>query len=87
MPKNKLSDLRDHLFMAIEDLNNPEKPVDETSLARAKAIGDLAQVIINSAKIEVDFLRIAGPEKASEFLDRKRDGEVKPLPHPRAGSV
>lgn len=52
--KNKITDLRDHLFETIEALKDDEKPMD---IERAKAIADTAQVIINSAKVEVDFLK------------------------------
>ncbi len=54
MAKNKISDLRDHLFETIEALKDPDKPMD---LERAKAISDVAQTIINSAKVEVDLVK------------------------------
>jgi len=71
MAKNKLSDLRDHLFAAIEDLNDPEKEPTAKSLEKAHAIGELAQVIVNSAKVEVDFLKVTGGKRGSEFLEPK----------------
>lgn len=52
--KNRIEDLRNHLFAAIEGLMDEEKPMD---IERAKAVADLAQVAINSAKVEVDYLR------------------------------
>jgi hypothetical protein len=55
--KNKIEDLRNHLFATIEQLQDEEKPMD---LDRAKAIADVAQVIINSAKVEIDFLNKVG---------------------------
>lgn len=55
--KNKIDDLRDHLFETIEALKDPEKPMD---LDRAKTVADVAQVIINSAKVEVDLLKTTG---------------------------
>lgn len=55
--KNKLPDLRDHLFATLEALQDKEEPMD---LDRAKAIADVAQVIVNSAKVEVDFIRATG---------------------------
>ncbi len=63
--KNKIEDLRDHLFATIEALRDEEKPMDIT---RAKAISNAAQVIINSAKIEVDFLRVTGGIEGSGFI-------------------
>lgn len=54
MAKNKLSDLRDHLFEVIEGLKDAEKPM---ALDRAKAICDVGQTLINVAKVEVDLVR------------------------------
>ncbi len=59
MAKNKISDLRDHLFETIEALKDKDQPMD---LARAKAISDVAQTIINVAKVEVDMVKAAGIE-------------------------
>jgi len=55
--KNKIEDLRNHLFATIESLMDEEKPMD---LDRAKAIADVSQVIINSAKVEIDFINKVG---------------------------
>jgi len=54
--KNKIEDLRNHLFVAIEQLMDKENPMP---LDRAQTVADVAQVIVNSAKVEVDFLRAA----------------------------
>lgn len=55
--KNKIEDLRNHLFETLEALRDEEKPMD---IDRAKAIAGVAQVIINSAKAETDFIREVG---------------------------
>jgi hypothetical protein len=55
--RNKIEDLRNHLFAAIEGLMDEDKPLD---IDRAKAVADVAQVIINSAKVEIDFLNKVG---------------------------
>lgn len=52
-----ISDLRNVLFKTLEALADKENPME---LDRAKAINDTAQVIINSAKAEVDFIRAVG---------------------------
>lgn len=54
--KNKMEDLRDHLFAALEALADKDNPMP---IERAKAICDVGQTLINSAKVEVDFLKIA----------------------------
>jgi hypothetical protein len=63
--KNKIEDLRNHLFTTIEALLDEEKPMDIT---RAKAISNAAQAIINSAKVEVDFIRVTGGMEGSGFI-------------------
>ena len=55
--KNKISDLRDHLFATLESLRDEDKPME---LDRAKAIAEVSQQIINSAKVECEFLEITG---------------------------
>jgi hypothetical protein len=52
--KNKITDLRDHLFETLEALKDPDKPME---LDRAKAISQVAQTIIDSAKVEVELVK------------------------------
>lgn len=75
--KNKISDLRNHLFAALEALQDDEKPMD---IERAKAISDVAQTIINSAKVEVDFAKVIGHVR-SDFIEGE---QPKPLPRLRS---
>lgn len=63
--KNKIEDLRNHLFATLEALQDEEKPMD---LDRAKVVADVAQTIINSAKVEVDYAKVTGSQLASGFL-------------------
>lgn len=64
--KNKIEDLRNHLFATLEDLRDAEKPMD---IDRAKAIADVAQVIVNSAKVENDHIKLTG-SIGSGFIER-----------------
>ena len=62
MAKNKMEDVRNHLFLALERLNDEDckdKNVDE-EVQKAKAIANLANVIISSAKVEIDFIKVTG---------------------------
>lgn len=69
--RNKIEDLRNHLFVALEGLSDKEEPLD---INRAKAIADVAQVIINSAKVEVDFLKQIGGDRApTDFIPASRE--------------
>lgn len=52
MARNKIEDLRNHLFEVIESLKDGDMEIE-----KAKTIADVAQVIINSAKIEVDYIK------------------------------
>jgi hypothetical protein len=65
MPKNKIEDLRNHLFATLEALQDEDNPMD---IERAKTIADVAQVIVNSAKIEVDFIKATGKSEGSGFI-------------------
>lgn len=63
--KNKIEDLRDHLFETIEMLKDPDKPMD---IDRARAVSDVAKVIVDSAKVEVDFVKATGSVRTTGFL-------------------
>lgn len=57
--------LRTHLFDSIKRL---AKNVTPEEIERAKAIADTAQVIVNTAKVEVDFIRATGNPGGSNFI-------------------
>lgn len=63
--KNKIEDLRNHLFAALEGLADPEKPLE---LERARAIADVARVIVDSAKAEVAFMNATGRRDGTGFI-------------------
>ena len=67
-----IDDVRDHLFAALEGLRDKANPMD---LDRAKTIAEVAQVIINSAKVEVDYQRAIGGNGGTRFLEQEQ-----PLP-------
>jgi hypothetical protein len=69
MPKNSMTDLRNHLFEVMEELKDKEHPMD---LDRAKAIVGVAQVLVDSAKVEVQFLEAIDSCEATEFFDAQR---------------
>jgi len=65
MSNHTINDLRDHLFATLKALRDPERPMD---IERAKAVSDVAQRVIETAKVEVDYLRVTGGGEAP-FLD------------------
>lgn len=68
--RNKIDDLRNHLFATIEGLLDEHKPMD---IERAKAVADVAQTIINSAKVEVQYLTQVGASYDTGFMVPKKD--------------
>lgn len=58
-------DLRNHLFVTLEQLLDKDEPME---LERARAVADVAQVVVNSAKAEVDFMKAAGRVTGTDFI-------------------
>jgi hypothetical protein len=69
MPRNKIDDLRNHLFETIEMLKDKEIDVNT-----AKAISEVAQVIVNTAKVEIQFINRQNSSEEIGFikLDNKK---------------
>lgn len=71
MAQNKLSDLRDHIFMALERLSDENLTPDQVTaeVEKSKAIAQLSSAIISSAKVEIDFINATGVlESQSELF-------------------
>jgi hypothetical protein len=60
-----INDLREHLFATLEGLRNKENPLD---IERAKAVSEVAQTIINTAKVEVDHMKVSGEMYGTGFI-------------------
>jgi hypothetical protein len=65
--KNKIADLRNHLFETIESLKDPDHPME---VQRAKAIYETAQTIIETGKLELQFIDLVGKRESSQFFDQ-----------------
>ncbi|WP_083953708.1 hypothetical protein [Thauera butanivorans] len=52
---NDITALRSVLFDTLQRLNDPENPMP---VDRAKAVGEISQTIINTAKVELEHMRI-----------------------------
>lgn len=79
MPKNKLEDLRNHLFETLEALKDDDKPMD---LDRARRIVDVAEAIIDSGRVEIEMIRATDALMTTEFfgqLEAKSPDERKRL--------
>lgn len=55
--KNKIEDLRNHLFATLEALQDKDSPMD---IDRARAVADVAKVVVDSAKVEVEHMKLTG---------------------------
>jgi hypothetical protein len=78
MARNKISDLRDHLFASLERIDDDSLTPEEirAEVDKAKAVAQIGSVIINSAKVEIDFIKATGRiDSASEIfksVDQKK---------------
>lgn len=68
MKNPHVNTLRQQLLSTLSDLRNRESPMDPD---RARAIAQVAGVLVDSAKVEVDYLRVTGQSQA-DFLEQPR---------------
>jgi hypothetical protein len=67
---NKMTDLRNHLFATLEALQDQEKPME---IERARAIAEVGKVLVDSAKVEVMFLKVMdGEGQSTGFIESER---------------
>ena len=59
---NDITELRSHLFETLRALKDKDKPLEIE-----RAVSDVAQTIINTVKVEVDFVKATGA-KGSGFI-------------------
>lgn len=78
---HNIDDLRKHLFETIEALKAKDKPME---VERAKAISDVAQTIINSAKVEVEVMRLRDGS-GTGFVPEREVTQIPGMPRLVAG--
>lgn len=87
MPKNKISDLRDHMFAQLERLGQDDLTPEELEkeIARAQAISNVGKVIVESAKTEVLYAKLTHQrdQAPTKFLEQDEDG-IRKLERPPA---
>lgn len=78
-----ITDLRETLFATLEAVKDGSIDID-----KARAVNDIAKTIVDTAKVEVDYLRAAGGGE-SEFIDGAigSDNLPKGLPNGITGVV
>jgi hypothetical protein len=69
MSNPHIDQVRQSLLDTLADLRNKEKPMD---IERAKAVAQVASVLVDTAKVENDYLKITGQDH-SKFLETPPD--------------
>jgi len=59
-----IATVRQHLLDTLADLRNPRAPMP---IDRAKAVAEVATVLVNSAKVEVDYLKVTQQRRGAFF--------------------
>lgn len=87
MPNPHIDQVRKALLDTLADLRNKEQPMD---IERARAVAQVAAVLVDSAKVENEYLKITGQDQ-SKFMDQPIDPSLRitsvPSPFPQAGNV
>lgn len=60
-----MTQLREHLLGTLADLRDRERPMEPD---RARAVAQVASVLVDTAKVEVDYLKASGQSRAG-FLE------------------
>lgn len=60
-----INDLREALFETLQAVKSGEMDIE-----RAKAVTEVGQTIINTAKIEIDYIRATDADVRSGFINR-----------------
>jgi hypothetical protein len=62
---NDINTLRAALFDTLRRLQSKDDPID---LDQAKAINETAQTLVNTVKAEIEFMRVAGGTRGTDFI-------------------
>jgi hypothetical protein len=66
---NHVSTVRKHLLDQMKALRGASSPEEiERELGRSKGVSELAQAVVNVAKVQVDYLKVTG-QGSTPFLD------------------
>ncbi|MDD2744174.1 MAG: hypothetical protein PHV02_18075 [Rhodocyclaceae bacterium] len=75
---NNINQLRAALFETLQGVKEGTMEID-----RAKAVSDVAQTIINTAKVEIDYIRATDADVATDFIggvQKRIGGQVPEVP-------
>jgi hypothetical protein len=65
MSQPHINQLREHLLATLADLRNRENPMEPD---RARAVAQVASVLVDTAKVEVDYLKVTNQDR-SGFME------------------
>ncbi|NIF51439.1 hypothetical protein [Burkholderia sp. Ax-1724] len=60
-----ITDMREHLMQTLASLRDRDNPMD---VERARAVAQVASVLVDSAKVEVDYIKATGATGNSLFI-------------------
>ena len=69
MPSPHINQVRQSLLDTLSDLRNKDCPMD---IERAKAVATVASVLVDTAKVENEYLKLTGQDR-SDFLETPPD--------------
>ncbi|MGU7780494.1 hypothetical protein [Burkholderia sp. PU8-34] len=72
---NNITTVRQHLLDTLADLRNRNEPMD---IDRARAVADVARVLVDSAKVEVDFIKASGATRSDFMQPENAEGSLPP---------
>lgn len=67
-----IDQVRQSLLDTLADLRNKEQPMD---IERAKAVAQVASVLVDTAKVENEYLKITGQDR-SNFIETPPDSAL-----------
>lgn len=73
--KNKIEDLRNHLFEQLERLRESDDPKE---IERAKAVADVGRVLVDTAKAEIAFIATTGKSQGTGFIALPEEVPTRP---------
>ncbi len=71
---NHISQVRESLLATLADLRNRDNPMDPE---RGQTIAKVAAVLVDSARVEVEYIKAIGGESSEFFKDQDRTIDAK----------
>lgn len=77
MTEPSIAQVRQHLLDTLASLRSQDNPMD---VDRARAVAQVAGVLVDTARVEVDYIKATGAEH-SEFIEGAFKPNGLPTPH------